>query len=51
MSLVERWQQIQPVDPATLELIDPQIAFNQVKELLKTLDAFLYVLLQRSGSN
>jgi ubiquinone/menaquinone biosynthesis C-methylase UbiE len=51
MSLVERWQQIQPVDPVTLELIDPQMAFAQVKELLTTLDAFLYVLLQRSGSN
>jgi ubiquinone/menaquinone biosynthesis C-methylase UbiE len=51
MSLVERWQQIQPVDPVTLELIDPQIAFDQVKELLTTLDAFLYVLLERSGSN
>ncbi len=51
ISLVERWQQIQPVDPVTLELIDPQIAFDQVKELLTTLDAFLYVLLQRSGSN
>lgn len=51
ISLVERWQQIQPVDPVTLEPIDPQIPFEQVKELLTTLDAFLYVLLQRSGSN
>ena len=51
MSLIERSQQIQPVDPVTLEPINPQIAFEQVKELLTTLDAFLYVLLQRSGSN
>ena len=51
ISLVERWQQIQPVDPVTLELIDPQIAFDQVKELLTTLDAFMYVLLQHSGSS
>jgi hypothetical protein len=51
ISLVERWQQIQPVDPVTLEPITPQIAFEQVKELLTTLDAFLYVLLERSGSN
>ena len=51
ISLVERWQQIQPVDPVTLEPITPPIAFEQVKELLISLDAFLYVLLQRSGSN
>ena len=51
ISLVERWQQIQPVDPVTLEPITPQIAFEQVKELLTTLDAFLYVLLEHSGSN
>jgi ubiquinone/menaquinone biosynthesis C-methylase UbiE len=51
ISLVERWQQIQPVDPVTLEPITPAIAFEQVKELLISLDAFLYVLLQRSGSN
>ncbi|MCF3571525.1 class I SAM-dependent methyltransferase [Planktothrix agardhii 1806] len=51
ISLVERWQQIQPIDPVTLEPINPQIAFEQVKELLMTLDAFLYVLLQCSGSN
>jgi hypothetical protein len=51
MSLVEPWQQIQPVDPVTLEPITPPIAFEQVKELLKTLDTFLYVLLERSGSN
>ncbi|MGA8894482.1 MAG: class I SAM-dependent methyltransferase [Planktothrix agardhii] len=51
ISLVERWQQIQPVDPVTLELIDPQIAFEQVKELLSDLEPFLYMLLEHSGSN
>jgi hypothetical protein len=51
ISLVERWQQIQPVDPVTLDPITPAMAFEQVKELLTTLDAFLYVLLQHSGSN
>ncbi|HBW57699.1 MAG TPA: SAM-dependent methyltransferase, partial [Oscillatoriales bacterium UBA8482] len=51
MSLVERWQQIQPVDPINLDPITRPIAFEQVKELLTTLDAFLYVLLQHSGSN
>jgi 2-polyprenyl-3-methyl-5-hydroxy-6-metoxy-1,4-benzoquinol methylase len=51
ISLVERWQQIHPVDPLTLEPINRQIAFEQVKGILETLDAFLYVLLERSGGN
>ncbi|VXD21790.1 hypothetical protein PL8927_720197 [Planktothrix serta PCC 8927] len=51
ISLVKRWQQIQPVDPVTLELINPQIAFEQVKEVLKTIDTFLYMLLEHSGSS
>lgn len=51
MSLVERWQQIQPVDPVTLEPINPQRAFEQVKELLNDLEPFLYILLEHSGSN
>ncbi|MBD2483628.1 class I SAM-dependent methyltransferase [Planktothrix sp. FACHB-1365] len=48
MSLVERWKQIQPVDPVTLELISDQMAFEQVKELLRDLEPFLYILLERS---
>ncbi|VXD25791.1 class I SAM-dependent methyltransferase [Planktothrix paucivesiculata] len=48
MSLVERWKQIQPVDPVTLELINDQMAFEQVKELLSDLERFLYILLERS---
>lgn len=48
MSLVERWKQIQAVDPVTLESISPQTAFDQVKELLSDLEPFLYVLLDHS---
>lgn len=51
ISLVERWQQIQPVDPVTLEPIHRQMAFDQVKKILKTLDSFLYVILERSEKN
>ncbi len=47
-SLVERWKQIQPVDPVTLEPISPQTAVEQVKELLSDLEPFLYVLLECS---
>ncbi|MGB3404746.1 MAG: class I SAM-dependent methyltransferase [Microcoleaceae cyanobacterium] len=48
MSLVERSHQIRPVDPITLEPIDKQTIFEQVKELLTDLEPFLYVLLERS---
>lgn len=47
-SLVQRRQQIQPVDPVTLEPITSQTAFEQVKELLSDLEPFLYVLLEQS---
>ena len=49
--LAERWQQIYSVDSVTLEPITGQRALQQVKELLILLNAFLYVLLERSGSN
>ncbi|MBD3880314.1 class I SAM-dependent methyltransferase [Phormidium tenue FACHB-886] len=47
-AIVARYQQIHPVDPATLEPIDEAQAFEQVKDLLNRLDAFLYVLLERA---
>jgi 2-polyprenyl-3-methyl-5-hydroxy-6-metoxy-1,4-benzoquinol methylase len=49
MSLIERWQEIHPLDPITLESITPEKAFEEVKALLSRLEPFLYVLLERSA--
>lgn len=46
-ALVQRWLQIRPVDPMTLEPISQQRAFDEIKELLTSLETFLYVLLER----
>jgi SAM-dependent methyltransferase len=46
-TLVQRWLQIRPVDPMTLESISQQRAFDEIKELLTSLEALLYVLLDR----
>ncbi|NET28204.1 class I SAM-dependent methyltransferase [Okeania sp. SIO1I7] len=46
-SLVERWLKIRPLDPITLESVGQERAGKEVKELLDTLDPFLYVLLER----
>jgi hypothetical protein len=46
-TLVDRWLQIRPVDPATLEPVSKEAAFGEVKQLLSGLEAFLYVLLSR----
>ncbi|MDY7003467.1 MAG: class I SAM-dependent methyltransferase [Cyanobacteriota bacterium] len=45
-SLVERWLKIRPLDPITLESVGQERAWEEVKELLDTLDPFLYVLLE-----
>ncbi|XPM53854.2 MAG: class I SAM-dependent methyltransferase [Leptolyngbya sp. IPPAS B-1204] len=45
--LVERYRQIRPVNPVTLEPTTATTAFQAVRELLNRLDAFLYVLLER----
>lgn len=45
-TLVERWLQIRPVHPTTLEPATHQTAFDQVKQLLSDLEAFIYVLLE-----
>jgi SAM-dependent methyltransferase len=42
--LVERWLRIQPCDPVTLEPVNPQAALADIKHLLQTLEAFLYVM-------
>jgi 2-polyprenyl-3-methyl-5-hydroxy-6-metoxy-1,4-benzoquinol methylase len=49
MSLVERWLKLRPFDPTTLEPVSRETAFDQVKELLSRLEAFLYVLLEYSA--
>ena len=49
MSLVELWLKLRPVNPATLEPVNPETAFEEVKELFSMLEAFLYVLLERSA--
>ncbi|MEM1172166.1 MAG: class I SAM-dependent methyltransferase [Cyanobacteria bacterium P01_H01_bin.35] len=46
-SLVERLVKIRPLDPITLEIVSLERGWEEVKELLDTLDPFLYVLLER----
>ncbi len=45
-SLVAHWQRIKPVDPVTLEPIDPDVAFAQVTQFLARLETTLYVLIE-----
>ena len=49
MYLVELWLKLKPLDPVTLEPVSHETAFEEVKELLSMLEAFLYVLLERSA--
>ncbi|MCU0542514.1 MAG: methyltransferase domain-containing protein [Oscillatoriaceae cyanobacterium Prado104] len=48
-SLVERWLKLRPLNPVTMEPVSQQAAWEEVKEVLKRLEAFLYVLLERSA--
>ncbi|MEG5032593.1 class I SAM-dependent methyltransferase [Microcoleus sp. AT3-D2] len=48
MCLVERWLKLRPLDPITLEQAKPEKAFEEVKELLSSLEVFLYILFERS---
>lgn len=48
-SLTERWIQIRPVEPVTLEPVTEIIAFEQVKTAVINMEAFLYLLLERSA--
>ncbi|AFY80049.1 class I SAM-dependent methyltransferase [Oscillatoria acuminata] len=48
-SLVERWLQVRSIDPVTLEAVSEKRAFEEVKDLLMTLELFIYVLLQQSA--
>lgn len=47
-AIVERYRQINPVDPATLEPVGAEAAFAVVQDLLRRLEVFLYILLERS---
>ncbi|MEG4280324.1 methyltransferase domain-containing protein [Microcoleus sp. MON1_C1] len=47
--LAERWLKLRPIHPVTLEPASHETAFEEVKELLKMLEAFIYVLLERSA--
>lgn len=47
-TLVTRYRQIRPVDAATLEPTTEAAAHQIVKEFLKTLNLFMYILLERA---
>lgn len=47
--LAERWLKLRPIHPVTLEPATRETAFEEVTELLKRLEAFLYVLLELSA--
>ena len=46
ISMIERWRQVRPVDPITLEVTEVQQAFWMVKDLLLTLENCGYVMLE-----
>jgi hypothetical protein len=46
ISLAERWLNLRPLDLVTLEPVARERAFNEIKELLISLEVFLYVLLE-----
>jgi len=48
ISLAERWLKLRPLDLVTLEPVNQERAFNEIQELLMSLEVFLYVLLERS---
>lgn len=48
-ALVDRYQRLHPVNSITLDPLSQADAFAAVKQLLNQLDAFLYVLVERSN--
>ncbi len=46
-SLVERWKQVRPLNPVTLEPTDENQAFYLVQQLLSMLESLGYVMLER----
>ncbi|MCC3534168.1 MAG: methyltransferase domain-containing protein [Microcoleus sp. PH2017_25_DOB_D_A] len=47
--LAERWLKLKPLHPVTLEAASRETASEEVKKLLITLEAFMYVLLELSA--
>ncbi|MGF1497722.1 MAG: class I SAM-dependent methyltransferase [Elainellaceae cyanobacterium] len=46
-ALTDRWLQLNPVDPVTLEPTDRQIARNRMQTLIGYLESFLYLLVEQ----
>lgn len=46
-ALIERWLKIRPLDAVTLEPVSHKKASAEVQELLRQLEVFLYILLER----
>ncbi|MBD2089457.1 class I SAM-dependent methyltransferase [Microcoleus sp. FACHB-1515] len=46
--LVDRFLKVRPVHPVTLEPTTPEVAFQTIKKMLNQLEAFLFVLPERS---
>jgi ubiquinone/menaquinone biosynthesis C-methylase UbiE len=44
--LVDRFHQIHPIDPITLQPMPPDICFSKVTQFLSQLETFLYVMLE-----
>jgi len=49
MHLVEHYRKLRSVNPVTLEPVTPETAFHEIKEFFNRLDAFLYVLIEKSA--
>jgi 2-polyprenyl-3-methyl-5-hydroxy-6-metoxy-1,4-benzoquinol methylase len=47
ISLAERWLKLRPLDLVTLEPVNQERAFTEIKELLMSLEVFLYMLFER----
>ena len=45
--LAERWLKLRPLDIVTLEPVSQERAFDEIQELLMSLEVFMYVLLER----
>ncbi|HLO51057.1 MAG TPA: class I SAM-dependent methyltransferase [Kamptonema sp.] len=45
--LVERWLKLRALHPVTLEPVSKEMAWDEIKELLKKLEVFIYVMLER----